>query len=227
VGVKVERVPEFKQAKAPGAYYESPPMDLSEPGTFYVNLRDVKEIPKFGMRTLAYHEAIPGHHFQITIAQGLKDLPIFRRIIPFTAYTEGWALYTERLAAEQGYQEDPYDRLGYLTSEIFRAVRLVVDTGIHAKRWTRERAIDYMLANTGMPEGEVVAEIERYIVNPGQACGYKVGKLKIVGLRQRAMERLGPDFDLKEFHNVVLTNGAMPLNILEQHVDRWIASKIP
>jgi uncharacterized protein (DUF885 family) len=227
VGVKVERVPEFKQAKAPGAYYESPPMDLSEPGTFYVNLRDVKEIPKFGMRTLAYHEAIPGHHFQITIAQGLKDLPIFRRIIPFTAYTEGWALYTERLAAEQGYQEDPYDRLGYLTSEIFRAVRLVVDTGIHARRWARERAIDYMLANTGMPEGEVVAEIERYIVNPGQACGYKVGKLKIVGLRQRAMERLGPDFDLKEFHNVVLTNGAMPLNILEQQVDRWIASKIP
>ncbi|MBA7631220.1 hypothetical protein ES703_38749 [subsurface metagenome] len=164
VGVKVERVPEFKQAKAPGAYYDSPPMDLSKPGTFYVNLRDVKEIPRFGMRTLAYHEAIPGHHFQITIAQGLKDLPIFRRIIPFTAYAEGWALYAEKFAAEQGYQEDPFDRLGYLTYEIFRAVRLVVDTGIHDERWTREQAIDYMLGNTGMPEGEVVAEIERYIV---------------------------------------------------------------
>ncbi len=226
VGVKVERIPEFKQAKAPGAYYDFPPMDLSRPGTFYVNLRDVKETPKFYMRTLAYHEAIPGHHFQITIAQGLKDLPIFRRIIPFTAYGEGWALYAEKLSVEQGYQEDPYDRLGYLTSEIFRAVRLVVDTGIHAEHWTREQAIEYMLANTGMPEGEVVAEIERYIVDPGVACAYKVGELKILELRSRAMEKLGPDFDLKEFHNVMLTNGGMPLSILEQQVDRWIASKI-
>jgi uncharacterized protein (DUF885 family) len=226
VGVKVVRIPEFKQAKAPGAYYDFPPMDLSRPGTFYANLRDVKEIPKFGMRTLAYHEAIPGHHFQITIAQGLKDLPIFRRIIPFTAYGEGWALYAEKLAAEQGYQENPYDRLGYLTSEIFRGVRLVVDTGIHAKRWTREQAIHYMLANTGMPEGEVVAEIERYIVDPGVACAYKVGELKIVELRQGAVDQLGPNFDLKEFHNVILTNGAMPLDILEQQVDRWIESKI-
>jgi uncharacterized protein (DUF885 family) len=225
VGVKVKRIPEFKQAKAPGAYYDFPPMDLSRPGTFYVNLRDLKEIPKFGMRTLAYHEAIPGHHFQITIAQSQKDLPIFRRIIPFTSYTEGWALFAEKIAAERGYQDDPYDRLGYLTSEIFRAVRLVVDTGVHAKRWTREQAIEYMLANTGMPEGEVVAEIERYIVNPGLACAYKVGELKIVELRQRAMERLGPDFGHKEFHNAVLTNGAMPLDILEQQVDRWITSK--
>jgi uncharacterized protein (DUF885 family) len=226
VGVKVERIPEFKQAKASGAYYDFPPMDLSRPGTFYVNLRDVKEIPKFHMRTIAYHEAIPGHHFQITIAQGLKDLPIFRRIIPFIAYGEGWALYAESLAAEQGYQENPYKRLGYLTNEIFRAVRLVVDTGIHAKRWTREQAIEYMLSNTGMPEGEVVAEIERYIVDPGVACAYKVGELKIVELRQRAMEKLCPDFNLMEFHNVILTNGAMPLTILEQQVDRWIASKL-
>ena len=225
VGVEVMRIPEFKQAKAPGAYYDSPPMDLSEPGTFYVNLRDVKEIPKFSMRTLAYHEAIPGHHFQITIAQGLKDLPIFRRIIPFTAYAEGWALYAEKLAVEHGYQEDPYDRLGYLTSEVFRAARLVVDTGIHAEHWNRERAIDCMLANTGMPEGEVVAEIERYIVYPGQACAYKAGELKILELRHRAMERLGLDFDLKEFQNIMITNGAMPLDILEQQVDRWIASK--
>jgi uncharacterized protein (DUF885 family) len=226
VGVEVMRIPEFKQAKAPGAYYDFPPMDLSEPGTFYVNLRDVREIPKFSMRTLAYHEAIPGHHFQITIAQGLKDLPIFRRIIPFTAYAEGWALYAEKLADEHGYQEDPYDRLGYLTSEVFRAARLVVDTGIHAEHWNWERAIDYMLANTGMPEGEVVAEIERYIVNPGQACAYKSGELKILELRNRAMERLGTYFDLKEFHNIMITNGAMPLDILELQVDRWIASKI-
>ena len=225
VGVEVKRIPEFKQAKAPGAYYDYPPMDLSEPGTFYVNLRDVKEIPKFSMRTLAYHEAIPGHHFQITIAQGLKDLPIFRRIIPFTAYAEGWALYAERLAVEQGYQENPFDRLGYLTSEVFRAVRLVVDTGIHNGKWTRERAIDYMLTNTGMPEGEVIAEIERYIVYPGQACAYKAGELKILELRHRAMVSLGADFDIKEFHNIMLTNGAMPLEVLEQLVDGWIASK--
>lgn len=224
VGVKVERVPEFKQEKAPGAYYNSPPLDLSEPGTFYVNLRDLTEMPKFGMRTLAYHETIPGHHVQLTIAQGLHNLPIFRRVIPFTAYAEGWALYAEKLAVELGYQEDPYDRLGYLTSEVFRAVRLVVDTGIHAKRWTREQAIDYMLAITGMPEGEVTAEIERYIVNPGQACAYKVGELKILELRSRAMDSLGEDFDLRKFHNVLLTNGAMPLSILERQVERYIAS---
>ena len=226
MGVKVERVLEFKQAKTPMAYYKPPPMDLSKPSTFYVNLRDLHEIPKFGMRTLAYHEAIPGHHVQTTKAQGLENLPIFRRVIPFTAYDEGWALYAEKLAVEQWYQEDPYDRLGYLTSEVFRAVRLVVDTGIHSKHWSREKAIDYMLANTGMPEDEVVAEIERYIVNPGQACAYKVGEMKILDLRRRARERLGPAFELTEFHAVVLKNGSMPLNILEKQVDRYIESKL-
>jgi uncharacterized protein (DUF885 family) len=226
VGVKVVPVPEFKEEKASGAYYNSPPLDMSEPGTFFINLRDLTEIPKFGMRTLAYHETIPGHHVQMTIAQSLDELPIFRRVIPFTAYAEGWALYAEKLAVELGYEDDPYDRLGYLTSEVFRAVRLVVDTGIHAMRWTREQAIDYMLANTGMPEGEVTAEIERYIVNPAQACAYKVGELKILELRSRAMDSLGEDFDLKEFHNVLLTNGAMPLSILEQQVDRYIASEL-
>jgi uncharacterized protein (DUF885 family) len=224
VGVKVERIPEFKEAKASGAYYDSPPWDLSEPGTLYVNLRDMKEIPKFGMRTLAYHETIPGHHVQGSIAHTLENVPFFRRVIPFTAYAEGWALYAEKLAVEQGYQEDPYDRLGYLTSEVFRAVRLVVDTGIHAKRWSRERALEYMLANTGMPEKEVTAEIERYIVDPGQACAYKVGELKMLELRAHAMERLGERFDLKEFHDVVLSNGEMPLRILEQQVNRYIES---
>ncbi len=195
-GVQVDRVPEFLQATAPGAYYNSPPFDGSKPGTFYVNLRDVKEIPKFGMRTLAYHEAIPGHHFQIAVAQELEGVPFFRKVVPFTAFVEGWALYAEYLAAEHGFQDDPYDRLGYLTAQLFRAVRLVVDTGIHAKRWTRQEALDYMLANTGMPEGDVVAEIERYIVNPGQACAYKVGQLEILALRQArrgaARRRLRP-----------------------------------
>jgi len=223
VGVEVQRIPEFRQATAPGAYYNTPPFDGSKPGIFYANLRDVKEIPKFGMRTLAYHEAIPGHHFQLALAQNLTGVPFFRKVIPFTAYTEGWALYAERLAAENGFEEGPYDRMGYLTAEIFRAVRLVVDTGIHAKHWTREQALDYMLANTGMPRGDVVAEIERYIVDPGQACAYKVGQLKILELRERARERLGDAFDIKEFHNIVLLNGALPLSILEQQVEGWIA----
>lgn len=224
-GVAVERVPEFRQATAPGAYYDSPPFDGSKPGTFYVNLRDVKEIPKFGMPTLAYHEAIPGHHFQIAVAQELQGVPFFRRIIPFTAYAEGWALYAEQLAAENGFEDDPFDRLGYLTAQLFRAVRLVVDTGIHSRRWTREEAIEYMLANTGMPAGDVVSEIERYIVDPGQACAYKVGQLQILKLRARAQEALGDAFDLPGFHDVVLKNGAVPLSILERLVDEWIAEK--
>jgi uncharacterized protein (DUF885 family) len=225
-GVKVERVPEFRQATAPGAYYNGPAFDGSRPGIFFINLRSVKEIPKFGMRTLAYHEAIPGHHFQIAVAQEIEGVPFFRRIIPFTAYTEGWALYAEELAAENGFQEDPFDRLGYLTAQVFRAVRLVVDTGIHRMRWTREQAIEYMLENTGMPETDVVAEIERYIVNPGQATAYMVGRLKIVALRDHAQERLGEAFDIREFHNVMLGNGAVPLSILEQLVDRWIEEKL-
>jgi len=224
-GVQVEAVPEFQQANAPAAYYQPPPLDRSKPGTFFVNLGNIKEVSKFGMRTLAYHEAIPGHHFQIGIAQELKGVPFFRRIIPFGAYVEGWALYAERVAAEHGFQEDPYDRLGYLQSQLFRAVRLVVDTGIHHKRWTREQAIDYMLKNTGSPEGEVVTEIERYIVWPGQACGYMVGQLKILELRRKAQERLGDRFDIREFHNVILTNGALPLSILERVVDAWLDSK--
>ncbi len=222
--VTVERLPEFKQATAPGAYYNPPPMDGSKPGIFYINLRSVEEIPKFSMRTLAYHEAVPGHHFQIAIQQELTGVPFFRRILPFTAFAEGWALYAERLAAEQGFQDDPYDRLGYLTAQLFRAVRLVVDTGIHRKRWTRQQAIDYMLANTGMPETDVVAEIERYIVNPGQACAYMVGQLKILELRERARERM-PGFDIREFHDVVLKNGSLPLTLLEQVVEQWIESR--
>ncbi len=221
-GVEVRRVPEFRQATAPGAYYDAPAFDGSRPGVFYANLRSVLEIPKFGMRTLAYHEAIPGHHFQIALQQEMTGVPFFRKVIPFTAYTEGWALYSERVAAESGFQEDPYDRLGYLTAQIFRAVRLVVDTGIHRMRWTREQAIDYMLTNTGMPETDVVAEIERYIVLPGQACAYMVGQLKILELRERARTELGDAFDIREFHNVMLDNGALPLGILESLVDAWI-----
>ena len=220
--VAVERIPEFRQDGAPGAYYQMPALDGSRPGTFYANLRDMTSLAKFGMRTLAYHEAIPGHHFQIAIQQEIKG-PTFRKMPLFTAYTEGWALYAEQLAWEQGFQKDPYDNLGRLQAELFRAVRLVVDTGIHYKRWTRQQAIDYMTSNTGMPVDEVTTEIERYIVNPGQACAYKVGMLKILELRARAQQALGERFDLKTFHNHVLANGALPLDVLEKVIDRYIA----
>jgi len=220
--MRVERVPAFKEKGAPGAYYMPPPLDGSKPGIFYANLRSIREIPKLGMRTLSYHEAIPGHHLQIAIAQELPDLPIFRRVVPFTAFVEGWALYAERLALETGFHPTGYDRIGALVAEVFRATRLVVDTGIHAQRWTREQAIEYMLGSTGMPETDVVAEIERYIVSPGQACAYKVGQLTILELRERAQQALGPRFDLRAFHDVVLGSGALPLELLERQIDAWI-----
>jgi uncharacterized protein (DUF885 family) len=200
-----------------------PPLDGSKPGIFYANLRSIREIPKLGMRTLAYHEAIPGHHLQIAIAQELTDLPIFRRVLPFTAFIEGWALYAERLALEQGFHPTPYDRIGALIAEVFRAVRLVVDTGLHAKRWSREEAIAYMAENTGLPESDMVAEIERYVVSPGQACAYKIGQLSILELRERAAQALGPRFELRAFHDVVLGSGALPLELLERQIDAWIA----
>jgi uncharacterized protein (DUF885 family) len=226
--VTVERVPVFKEEGSPGAYYQPPSFDGSRPGTFYANLRSVEETSRFNMRTLAYHEAIPGHHLQLALAIEQSDLPFFRRVIPFTAYMEGWALYAETLADEAGWHPTPYDRLGKLIAEIFRAARLVVDTGIHWKRWTREEAITYMRANTGMAETDVVAEIERYIVLPGQACAYKVGQLEILRLRETARAALGADFDLRAFNDLILEGGAMPLVVLERVVLEWIeARKVP
>lgn len=223
--VSVERVPVFTEKTAPFAYYNPPPLDGSKPGVFYVNLYKPAEVAKFGMRTLAYHEAVPGHHMQIAIAQELKGLPIFRNVLPFTAYAEGWAMYAEHLAWEMGYQNDPLDNLGRLRDEMLRAVRLVVDTGIHAKKWTREQSIDYMLAETGMPKKEVVSEIERYFVMPGQALAYKVGMIKILALREKAKTKLGAKFNLRDFHDAVLENGSLPLAVLEQVVDSYIAKK--
>jgi len=223
--VVVMRVPPFAEKTAPGAYYTPPPMDGSEPGKFYANLGIVSETPKYGMRTLAYHEAVPGHHLQNAIAHELQGLPLFRSIVPFIAYMEGWALYAERLAWEAGYEKDPLDNLGRLQAEMFRAVRLVVDTGLHSKRWTREQAIAYMVENTGMPESAVVVEVERYIVAPGQALAYKVGMLKILELRERAKTALGSRFDIREFHDEVLKNGAMPLSVLERVIDAYVVRK--
>lgn len=225
--LEVKRVPEFKEEGSPGAYYERPPMDGSKGGIFYANLRDVSETVKFGMKTLAYHEGVPGHHFQIAIQSELEDVPIFRTFGLFTAFIEGWALYSEQLAWELGfYENDPFGNLGRLQGEMMRAVRLVVDTGLHYKKWTREEAIDYMVANTGMTTTEVTTEIERYIVMPGQACAYKIGMMKILELREKAKKEMGDKFDLKQFHNVVLKNGAVPLDILEELIDEYIASGV-
>jgi uncharacterized protein (DUF885 family) len=225
-GMEVVRIPEFKEKTAPGAYYQQPAIDGSRPGRFFANLYDIKATPKYSMRTLAYHEGIPGHHFQIAVAMELEGLPLFRMFSPFTAYVEGWALYSEYLAWEMGFQDDPFDNIGRLQAELFRAVRLVVDTGIHYKKWTREQAIDYMKANTGMAQSDVVSEIERYIVMPGQATSYKVGMMKILALREKAKSALGTQFDLRDFHDVVLKNGAVPLNILERFIDRYIAETL-
>ncbi|WP_299311219.1 DUF885 family protein [uncultured Aquimarina sp.] len=222
-GLEVKRVPEFKEEGSAGAYYNRPAMDGSRVGVFYANLRNVHESVKFGMKTLAYHEGVPGHHFQIAIQSELEGVPIFRTIGLFTSYIEGWALYSEQLAWELGfYENDPFGNLGRLQAEMFRAVRLVVDTGIHHKKWTREQAINYMVQNTGMTTTEVTTEIERYIVWPGQACAYKIGMLKILELREKAKQKLGDRFDLRDFHNAVLKNGAVPLDILEEIIDTYI-----
>jgi uncharacterized protein (DUF885 family) len=222
--LRVERVPTSAENNVAFAYYQSAAMDGSRPGTFFANLRDVGETATWTMKTLAYHEGIPGHHFQISIARNLKDLPLIRQQTLYSAYAEGWALYAERFAAEiDTYKDDPFGDLGRLEAELFRAARLVVDTGLHAKGWTREQAIAYMVTKTGMNESEVITEVERYMGQPGQACAYKVGQLKILELRERAKAALGPKFNLKDFHAVMLENGGVPLTLLEKLVDEWIA----
>ena len=207
-----------------GGYYTPPAIDGSRPGMFYA--QDTGIVPKYSMPTLSYHEAIPGHHYQIAIAQQL-DLPSFRRGADFTAYVEGWALYAERLVAELGlYENDVYGNLGRLQAEAFRAARLVVDTGIHTKHWTFDQAVDFMVENTGMTEYSMQREVSRYISLPGQATAYYIGYTKILEVRQRVMDELGNQFDLKEFHNLLLGSGAMPLNILEQVMNSYIQSKL-
>jgi len=220
----VERVPASEEKGSSGGYYQQAAMDGSRPGTFFANLRDLNETPTWGMKTLAYHEGMPGHHFQISIALGLKGLPLIRQQTLYTAYAEGWALYAEHFAAEIGmYKDDPWGDLGRLQDELLRAARLVVDTGLHAKGWSREQAIDYMVSTTGMAQADVTSEVERYMALPGQACAYKVGELKILEIREKAKAALGPKFNLKDFHAVVLENGGVPLTLLEQLVDEWVA----
>lgn len=225
VRVEVRPVPTFSEASAPGAYYQPPAMDGSRPGVFNINLRRLSDITRFGMRTLAYHEAIPGHHLQISLAQQLKDLPTFRRVVPYTAYVEGWALYAEQLAGEAGFLPTPLDQLGRLQSELFRSARLVVDTGLHRQRWSRERAIDYLQSTTGMSADEATSEVERYLVYPGQALAYKVGLREFLRLRELARARFGVRFDIREFHRVVLEGGSLPLAVLGARVQAWIDSQ--
>ena len=217
----VKRLPEYKEPDSPIAYAQAPAMDGSRPGTMWINLRDPDNIYTWGMRTLAYHEGIPGHVYQMAQAQKIKGLPTFRRTYFFNAYIEGWALYAERLGWELGLEDD-LSNLGRLQALLWRAVRLVVDTGIHVKRWTREEAIKYMVEKTGLPERDVTTEVERYIVMPGQACAYYIGYLKLLSLRQKAQATLGDAFDLKAFHDVVINNGGLPLSLLEAAVNAYI-----
>lgn len=223
LGMVVKAVPQFKQATAPPAYYDAGSFDNTRPGVFYANMRMPSNMPMFSMPTIAYHEGIPGHHFQVTIAQELKEVPFFRRVIPFTAYMEGWGLYAEVLADELGLEKTPLEHLGRLSSEMWRAARLVVDSGIHYKHWTRQQAIDYIVDHTGMSVRDTSEEVERYFVWPGQALAYDAGKLKILALREAAKKELGAGFDLKQFHDQVLGHGALPLTVLERVVHDWVA----
>lgn len=225
--LEIVRVPEYTQDSAPGGYYSGPALDGSRPGRFYINLKDTADNPKWTLPTLLYHEAAPGHHFQISRGMMVEDVPILRKMGPFNAFAEGWALYAERIAAEDMglYDEDPLGDLGRLQAEMFRAVRLVVDTGLHDKRWSREKAIAYMMDKTGNTEAEVTREIERYVVWPGQATAYKTGQLAILDMRARAEAALGEAFNLRQFNELLLKNGAMPLRILDDVVDQWIAEQ--
>ena len=222
----VKAVEAFREQSAAGASYASGSPGGSRPGVFYVNTFNLKAQPKWGMMTLSLHEAAPGHHFQISLAQELQGIPDFQKFGGQTAYIEGWALYSEQLGIEMGLFDDPYQYFGKLADEMLRAMRLVVDTGLHSKGWSREQAIAYMLANSTMAKSDVVAEVERYMAIPGQALSYKIGQLKIMELRARAEAALGQQFDIKDFHNQVLLDGALPLAVLETKIDRWIATVI-
>lgn len=221
--LEVRRVPLFAEEGSPGAYYSAPSLDGRTPGIYYVNLRNMAEMTRIDVPTQDFHEAVPGHHFQVALAQELTDAPLLTRLIAFNAYGEGWGLYAEELADELGFHEgDPVGRIGYLRWQLWRAARLVVDTGLHSKNWTRQQAIDYLIQTTGDAPGVIVTEVDRYIVWPGQACGYELGRREIARLREMARNQLGPDFDLRGFHDAVLLHGEVPLSVLDTLVQDWI-----
>jgi len=224
-GIDVKRMEPFLESGRTIAFYNSGTPDGSRPGYVFYNLASMAALPKWQMAALSFHEGIPGHHLQISIAQETKVIPDFRRYTSFTAYVEGWALYTETLAGEMGLYKDTLDEIGRVTMELWRACRLVVDTGIHVKGWSRKRAVDYFLANTALTRDNIVREIDRYFVFPGQACAYQIGKNKILELRERAKTALGPRFDVRLYHDTVLENGAVPLPVLETLVDQWVRKR--
>lgn len=221
----VKRVEAFREKSAGKAFYQSPAIDGSRPGIYYANLYDMSAMPTYQMEALAYHEGIPGHHMQRAITQELKGIPDFQKYASFTAYTEGWGLYTEELGKDMGFYQDPYSDFGRLAMELWRACRLVVDTGLHAKRWSREEAIEYLVDNTPNARYDAVKAIERYIAMPGQATAYMIGKLKIMDLRDKARTTLGDKFDIRGFHDEVLKDGPVPLSLLESKIDAWIAQQ--
>lgn len=222
--LEIRRVPKAIEAGAPGGYYNSPSLDGSRPGIYWINLRDSAEQPRFTLSTLTYHEAIPGHHLQLSLSNEAGDLPLIRKMIGFSGYSEGWALYAEQLAVEMGmYEHDPVGQIGMLHDAMFRAVRLVVDSGMHHKRWSREQAVKYYVDNIGDQEASAITEIERYVVWPGQACSYMVGKIEFLRLRAKAQKALGRRFDIRKFHDACLLSGGVPLTVLERVVDGYIA----
>ncbi len=221
--LKVKKVEAFREKSAGKAFYQQPAPDGSRPGIYYANLYDMAAMPTYQMEALAYHEGIPGHHMQIALKQELEGIPKFRKFGGYTAYSEGWGLYSEMIPKEIGFYQDPYSDFGRLAMELWRACRLVVDTGIHNKKWTRAQGLEYYVSNTPNAESDAVKMVERHVVMPSQATAYKIGMLKIVQLRAKAKQALGNKFDIREFHDVVLTNGAVPLNVLEDMVNDYIA----
>lgn len=222
--LEVRAVEAWREATASIAFYNAPAPDGSRPGIYYVNLSDMTQVLKPQIEGISYHEGAPGHHFQIAYAQEMEGMPSFRRFGGYGAYAEGWGLYAERLGKEMGFYQDPYSDFGRLSTELWRAVRLVTDTGLHARQWSREQAIEYFRANSLLSERDIVKEVERYITNPGQATSYKIGELKIMELRDRARTALADRFDIRDFHAVVLGSGSVPLDVLEDQVDAWIAA---
>jgi uncharacterized protein (DUF885 family) len=223
--VQIRRVPKPIEAGAPLGYYRRGSLDGTRPGAYYINLRDTAEWASWKLPTLTYHEAIPGHHLQISLMQETPGLPLLRKMTSFSGYTEGWALYTEQLAVEMGmYERDPIGLIGQLQASLFRAVRLVVDSGLHAQGWSREKAIDYFVTTLGNNRSSAVSEVERYCVWPGQACSYMIGKLTWLRLRDQAKAKLGPRFDIKKFHDAGLLSGAVPLDVLNSVINDYAAS---
>lgn len=219
----VEAVPAAEAPGAPGAYYMQPAMDGSRPGTYFANTHEAEKRDRYSAEAVAFHEAVPGHHFQLTIAQELSDLPLLRRLASVTAFDEGWGLYAERLADEMGLYSDDVAKLGMLSEDSLRACRLVVDTGLHAKGWSRQQAVDFMVANTATSRVEIETEVDRYISAPGQALAYMVGRLEIQRIRAAAQATLGGRFDLRAFHDLVLGNGPLPMGVLDEVVGTWAA----